>query len=107
MGEGAHFCCRTIWTLTPKDKTKSGTSSNMTAALRFDPIRLPPECERLRKEVRAFLADESAAGTSDTHKPNREATDPPALCPRGGARGSLGRTAPTRYGCHGRSFPER
>ena len=39
----------------------------MTAALRFDPIRLPPECERLRKEVRAFLADEIAAGTFDPH----------------------------------------
>ena len=37
----------------------------MTAALRFDPIRLPPECEQLRKEVRAFLAEEIAAGTFD------------------------------------------
>ena len=36
----------------------------MTAALRFDPIRLPPECEQLRKEVRAFLAEEIAAGVS-------------------------------------------
>ena len=41
----------------------------MTAALRFDPIRLPPECEKLRKEVRAFLAEEIAAGTFDPHKP--------------------------------------
>ena len=41
----------------------------MTAALRFDPIRLPPECEQLRKEVRAFLAEEIAAGTFDPHKP--------------------------------------
>ena len=47
----------------------------MTAALRFDPIRLPPECEQLRKEVRAFLAEEIAAGTFDPHKPNREDTD--------------------------------
>ena len=37
----------------------------MTAALRFDPIRLPPECEQLRKEVRAFLAEEIAKGTFD------------------------------------------
>src|SRR6266446_4656253 len=50
--------------------------SKMTAALRFDPIRLPPECEKLRKQVRAFLADEIAAGTFDPHKPNREDTDP-------------------------------
>ena len=49
----------------------------MTAALRFDPIRLPPECEQLRKEVRAFLAEEIAAGTFDPHKPNREDTDVP------------------------------
>ena len=40
----------------------------MTAALRFDPIRLPPECEQLRKEVRAFLAEEIAAGTFDPHQ---------------------------------------
>ncbi len=46
----------------------------MTAALRFDPIRLPPECEVLRKQVRAFLAEEIAAGTFDPHKPNREDT---------------------------------
>ncbi len=49
----------------------------MTAALRFDPIRLPPECEQLRKEVRAFLAEEIAAGTFDPHQPNREDTDVP------------------------------
>ena len=46
----------------------------MTAALRFDPIRLPPECEKLRKEVRAFLAEEIAAGTFDPHKPQPRAT---------------------------------
>ena len=49
----------------------------MTAALRFDPIRLPEKCEQLRKEVRAFLAEEIAAGTFDPHKPNREDTDVP------------------------------
>src|SRR5438445_132411 len=49
----------------------------MTAALRFDPIRLPPECEQLRKEVRAFLAEEIGSGTFDPYKPNREDTDVP------------------------------
>ena len=57
----------------------------MTAALRFDPIRLPPECEQLRKEVRAFLAEEIAAGTFDPHKPNREDTDAPEFSRRVGA----------------------
>ena len=51
----------------------------MTAALRFDPIRLPPECEKLRKEVRAFLAEEIAAGTFDPHKPQRDDTDVPGF----------------------------
>src|SRR5438270_13629435 len=79
----------------------------MTAALRFDPIRLPPECEKLRKEVRAFLADEIAAGTFDPHKPNREDTDAPEFSRRVGARGWLGMTWPKKYGGHERSFLER
>src|SRR5438270_3536072 len=79
----------------------------MTAALRFDPIRLPPECEKLRKEVRAFLADEIAAGTFDPHKPNREDADAPEFSRRVGARGWLGMTWPRKYGGHERSFLER
>src|SRR5256714_261015 len=67
----------------------------MTAALRFDPIRLPPECEVLRKEVRAFLAEEIAAGTFDPHKPNREDADAPAFSRRVGERGWLGMTWPS------------
>src|SRR6185503_6374385 len=51
--------------------------SLMTAALRFDPIRLPPECVELRKEVRAFLAEEIAGGTFNPFKPNREDIDVP------------------------------
>ena len=34
----------------------------MPANLRFDQIRLPPQCETLRREVRAFIAQEVAAG---------------------------------------------
>src|SRR5215204_5786593 len=79
----------------------------MTAALRFDPIRLPPECEKLRKEVRAFLADEIAAGTFDPHKPNREDADAPEFSRRVGERGWLGMTWPKKYGGHERSFLER
>ena len=79
----------------------------MTAALRFDPIRLPPECEQLRKEVRAFLAEEIAAGTFDPHQPNREDTDVPEFSRKVGARGWLGMTWPKKYGGHERSFLER
>ena len=38
-------------------------------ALRFDPVRLPPHCQSLRQEVRAFLAEEIAAGTFDPRSP--------------------------------------
>ncbi len=79
----------------------------MTAALRFDPIRLPPECETLRKEVRAFLAEEIAAGTFDPHKPDREDSDNPEFSRRVGERGWLGMTWPKQYGGHERSFLER
>jgi hypothetical protein len=34
----------------------------MSAAFRFDPVDLPPECEALRAEVREFIAEELAAG---------------------------------------------
>ena len=37
----------------------------MSSSIQFDPIRLPPEAEELRKEVRAFLREEIAAGTFD------------------------------------------
>lgn len=79
----------------------------MTAALRFDPIRLPPECETLRREVRDFLAEEIARGTFDPHKPQREDTDVPEFSRRVGERGWIGMTWPKRYGGHERSFLER
>ena len=39
----------------------------MSQSIRFDPIRLPPEAEILRAEVRAFLAEETTAGRFDPH----------------------------------------
>src|SRR3984957_8048847 len=79
----------------------------MTAALRFDPIRLPPECVALRKEVRAFLAEEIAAGTFDPHQPNREDSDAPEFSRRVGARGWLGMTWAKKYRGHESSFLQR
>ncbi|HEY4835592.1 MAG TPA: acyl-CoA dehydrogenase family protein, partial [Bradyrhizobium sp.] len=79
----------------------------MTAALRFDPIRLPPECERLRKEVRAFLAEEVARGTFDPHSPQGQDSDVPGFSKRVGERGWIGMTWPKKYGGHERSFLER
>jgi hypothetical protein len=54
----------------------------MTSALRFDPVRLPPECERLRQEVRAFLAEEVARGTFDPKEPMRDDADNPEFSRR-------------------------
>src|SRR6202043_425248 len=79
----------------------------MTAALRFDPIRLPEECEKLRKEARAFLADEIAAGTFDPHSPQSGDSDVPGFSKRVGERGWIGMTWPKKYGGHERSFLER
>ena len=79
----------------------------MTAALRFDPIRLPPECEKLRKEVRAFLADEIAAGTFNPFKPNREDADAKEFSRRIGEARLDRMTWPKKYGGHERSFLER
>jgi acyl-CoA dehydrogenase len=79
----------------------------MTAALHFDPIRLPPECEILRKDVRAFLADEIAAGTFDPHQPAHGESYNRDFSRRVGARGWIGMTWPKRYGGHERSQLER
>ena len=79
----------------------------MTTALRFDPIRLPAECEKLRKEVRGFLAEEIAAGTFDPHNPQGGDTDVPGFSKRVGERGWIGMTWPKKYGGHERSFLER
>jgi hypothetical protein len=77
------------------------------STLSFDPIRLPPECETLRGEVRQFLADEIAAGTFDPDQAvhgdggNRE------FSRRVGARGWIGLTWPKKYGGRERTFLER
>ena len=79
----------------------------MTANLRFDPIRLPPECDALRREVRAFLAEEVAAGTFDPNQPRYGDLHDRAFSRRVGARGWIGMTWPKKYGGHERSFLER
>jgi len=79
----------------------------MPASLRFDPIRLPRQCVELRKEVRAFLAEEIAAGTFGPDQPNREDNDAREFSRRVGQRGWIGLTWPKKYGGHERTFLER
>jgi acyl-CoA dehydrogenase len=79
----------------------------MSVNLQFDPIRLPPECEILRAEVRAFLAEEIAAGTFDPHQPGHGDSYNRAFSRRVGAKGWIGMTWPKRYGGRERSQLER
>jgi acyl-CoA dehydrogenase len=79
----------------------------MSAQLQFDPIRLPAECEALRKEVRAFLAEEIAAGTFDPHQPGHGDSYNRAFSRRVGAKGWIGMTWPKQYGGRERSQLER
>ena len=79
----------------------------MSTDLRFDQIRLPPSCEKLRDEVRAFIAEEVAAGTFAPDRPGHGDTHDRAFSKRVGAKGWIGMTWPKKYGGHERSFLER
>jgi acyl-CoA dehydrogenase len=79
----------------------------MTSALSFDAIRLPPECETLRTEVRAFLQQEIAAGTYNHQEPGNDHGFSPEFSRKVGAKGWIGMTWPKQYGGHERSFLER
>jgi len=79
----------------------------MSAPIRFDQIRLAPEIQALRAEVRAFLHGEIAAGTFDPRVSDRESGYNPAFSRRLGERGWIGMTWPKRYGGRERSFLER
>ncbi|NKB56323.1 MAG: acyl-CoA dehydrogenase [Alphaproteobacteria bacterium] len=79
----------------------------MSSAIQFDPIRLPPECEALRVEVREFLKEEIAAGTFDPiTAPYRDGFNP-EFSRRVGEKGWIGLTWPKKYGGQERSFLER
>ncbi len=79
----------------------------MQTAIRFDPMRLPPETAKLRAEVRAFLAEEAARGTFDPKIGLRNPSHDRAFSQRVGARGWIGMTWPSQYGGAGRSHLER
>jgi acyl-CoA dehydrogenase len=79
----------------------------MTTSLSFDPVRLSPQCEPLRTEVRAFLAQEVSAGTFDPHHPGYSESYDRDFSRRVGAKGWIGMTWPKQYGGHERSQLER
>src|SRR5436190_21388321 len=79
----------------------------MTTELRFDQIRLPPECETLRREVRVFLADEIAGGTFDPNRVGHGEGQSAEFSRKVGAKGWIGMTWPKKYGGQERSYLER
>ncbi|BAT57971.1 acyl-CoA dehydrogenase [Variibacter gotjawalensis] len=79
----------------------------MSSALNFDPIRLPPECEALRAEVRQFIAEEIRSGTIDPSNGLIGDQADKEFSKRLGAKGWLGMTWPKKYGGHERTFLER
>jgi alkylation response protein AidB-like acyl-CoA dehydrogenase len=79
----------------------------MATGLTFDTIRLPPECDRLRAEVRAFLAGEIEAGTFNPHEAGNDQGYSEEFSRKVGARGWIGMTWPRKYGGQERTFLER
>jgi alkylation response protein AidB-like acyl-CoA dehydrogenase len=79
----------------------------MSSMIEFDPIRLPPEAEALRKEVRAFLKEEIAAGTFDPNSTHLDSAFNIEFSRKCGKRGWIGMTWPKKYGGGERSFLER
>ena len=72
----------------------------------FPVFDLPPEAEALRAEVRAFIAEEMAAGRWKRGGDFASHYDP-EFSRRLGTRGWLGMTWPRQYGGHARSTLER
>ena len=79
----------------------------MQTAIRFDPMRLPPETAQLRAEVRAFLADEAARGTFDLNAGLKNPGYDRDFSMRVGAKGWIGMTWPRQYGGAERSHLDR
>ncbi len=75
-------------------------------AVTIDPCNLPPECETLRAEVRAFVAETLADFPASKRVRNWSGRDP-AFSRKLGARGWIGMTWPRRYGGHERTSLER
>ena len=66
----------------------------MQTAIRFDPLRLPPETRALREEVRAFIAEEVAAGTFNPAQGLNAESFSKDFSKKVGARGWIGMTWP-------------
>jgi alkylation response protein AidB-like acyl-CoA dehydrogenase len=78
-----------------------------SSALTLAPAPRSEAAERVREEVRAFLAEELGAGTFTTHVDTWLSGVDPAFSRKLGERGWLGMTWPKEYGGHERTAMER
>ncbi|MEC7657019.1 MAG: acyl-CoA dehydrogenase family protein, partial [Pseudomonadota bacterium] len=76
----------------------------MSTAIQFDPVRLPPECEELRADVRAFVREEIAAGTFNPNTTPMGNGLSREFARKVGEKGWIGMTWPKQYGGQERSF---
>src|SRR4051812_12080585 len=76
-------------------------------SLTLAPAPRSAAAEQVREEVRAFLAEELAAGSFTTHVDTWLSGVGPAFSKKLGERGWLGMTWPERYGGHERTAMER
>src|SRR3954467_8540520 len=79
----------------------------MTNSLTLAPAPRSEAAERVRAEVREFLAAELAAGSFETHVDTWLSGVDPDFSKKLGDRGWLGMTWPKQYGGHERSAMER
>ena len=77
------------------------------ARLTFPPAALPASTEKLRTEVRNFLADEIAAGSFVPRCDTWLSQHDPVFSKKLGAAGFLGLPWPKEYGGHGRTVLDR
>jgi len=78
-----------------------------TSSLTLAPAPRSEAAEQVRSEVRAFLAEELAAGSFSTHVDTWLSGVDPAFSRKLGERGWLGMTWPKQYGGHERTAMER
>lgn len=73
---------------------------------RFEPVKMPPAAEDLRKRVRAFIAEETASGAFAPSR-NSWSTYDAGFSKKCGERGFIGMIWPKKYGGHERTALER
>src|SRR3954471_9338193 len=94
--------------LTGPRAAASGRVPDMsTSSLTLAPAPRSEAAEQVRSEVRAFLAEEMAAGSFTTHVDTWLSGVDPAFSRKLGQRGWLGMTWPKQYGGHERTAMER